>query len=113
MAATLNHRKALLILNGLQHVGPIMLRRLLDAYDHDPVAVLSGDRKKLLSVKGVGEKAARVLVHWSDHFDLSKEIERMKASNIRFIAQTDDAFPPMLQEMYDPVSYTHLRAHET
>jgi hypothetical protein len=32
MAATLNHRKALLILNGLQHVGPIMLRRLLDAY---------------------------------------------------------------------------------
>ena len=102
MAATLNHRKALLILNGLQHVGPVMLRRLLDAYDHDPVAVLSGDRKKLLSVKGVGEKAARVLVHWSDHFDLSKEIERMKASSMRFIAQTDDAFPPMLQEMYDP-----------
>ena len=102
MAATLNHRKALLILNGLQHVGPIMLRRLLDAYDHDPVAVLSGDSKKLLSVKGVGEKAARVLVHWSDHFDLSKEIERMKASSMRFIAQTDDAFPPMLQEMYDP-----------
>ena len=102
MAATLNHRKALLILNGLQHIGPIMLRRLLDAYDHDPVAVLLGDRKKLLSVKGVGEKAARVLVHWSDHFDLSKQIERMKASNIRFISQTDDAFPPMLQEMYDP-----------
>ena len=102
MATTLNHRKALLILNGLQHVGPVMLRRLLDAFDHDPVAVLAGDRKKLLSVKGVGEKAARVLVHWSNHFDLSKEIERMKASNIRFIAQSDDAFPPLLEEMYDP-----------
>ncbi len=102
MATTLNHRKALLILNGLQHVGPVMLRRLLDAFDHDPVAVLAGDRKKLLSVKGVGEKAARVLVHWSNHFDLSKEIERMKASNIRFIAQSDDAFPPLLKEMYDP-----------
>jgi endonuclease III len=49
-------------------LGPIMLRRLLDAFDHDPVAVLAGDRKKLLSVKGVGEKAASVLVHWSEHF---------------------------------------------
>ena len=102
MASTLNHRKALLVLNGLKHVGPIMLRRLLDTFDHDPVAVLAGDHKKLLSVKGVGEKAAKVLAHWSEHFDISREIERMKASNIRFIAQSDDAFPPLLKEMYDP-----------
>ena len=26
----------------------------------------------------------------------------MKASNIRFIAQSEDAFPPLLKEMYDP-----------
>lgn len=102
MAATLNHRQALLVLNGIQHVGPVMLRRLLDAFGQDPVAVLSGDRKKLLRVKGVGEKAATVLTNWSEHFDLSKEIERMKASGMRFIAQTDPAFPPMLQAMYDP-----------
>jgi len=102
MAATLNHRQALLVLNGLQYVGPIMLRHLLDAFDHDPVAVLSGGRQKLLQVKGVGEKAANVLTHWSQHFDLSKEIERMKTSGTRFIAQTDEAFPSMLQEMYDP-----------
>ena len=67
-----------------------------------PVAVLAGDHKKLLSVKGVGEKAAKVLTHWSEHFDISREIERMKASNIRFIAQSDDAFPLLLKEMYDP-----------
>lgn len=102
MATALNPRQALLILNGLQHVGPIMLRRLLDAFDHDPVAVLSGDRRKLLQVKGVGEKAASVLTHWAEHFDLSKEVGRMKASGIRFLAQIDSSFPPMLQEMYDP-----------
>ena len=45
MASTLNHRKALLVLNGLKHVGPIMLRRLLDTFDHDPVAVLAADRQ--------------------------------------------------------------------
>lgn len=102
MAATLNHRQALLVLNGLQHVGPVMLRRLLEAFDGDPVAVLSGSRQKLSQVKGVGDKAASVLTNWADHFDLAKEIERMKASGIRFIAQTDEAFPPMLQETYDP-----------
>ena len=67
-----------------------------------PVAVLAGDHKKLLSVKGVGEKAAKVLTHWSEHFDISRDIECMKASNIRFIAQSDDTFPPLLKEMYDP-----------
>ena len=103
MAATLNYRKALLVLNGLKHLGPILLRRLLDAFDQDPVAILAGDRKKLLSVKGIGEKAVNVLAHWSEYFDLSKEIERIKASSMRFIAQTDDVFPPLLLEMYDPL----------
>ena len=41
MAATLNYRKALLVLNGLKHVGTILLRRLLDAIDQDPVAILA------------------------------------------------------------------------
>jgi DNA processing protein len=102
MAPSLNPRQALLVLNGLQHVGPIMLRHLMDAFDQDPVAVLAGDRQKLLSVKGVGEKAATVLTRWPEHFDISKEIERMKTAGLRFLAQTDAAFPPMLQEMYDP-----------
>jgi DNA processing protein len=101
-ANSLNHRQALLVLNGLPHVGPIMLSRLMEAFDRDPVAVLAGDRQTLLKVKGVGEKAATALTHWSEHFNLSKEIERMKASGIRFIAQTDTHFPPMLQETYDP-----------
>lgn len=99
---SLNQRQALLVLNGLPSVGPVMLRRLLDAFDQDPVAVLSGDRQKLLKVKGVGEKAASVLAHWAEHFDLAKEIERMKASGVRFVAQTDDPYPPMLKETYDP-----------
>jgi DNA processing protein len=102
MSVTLNHRQALLVLNGLPHVGPVMLSRLMEAFDRDPVAVLSGTRQKLLSVSGVGDKAVSVLMDWREHFDLSKEIERMKASGMRFIAQTDAAFPPMLQETYDP-----------
>lgn len=102
MSLALNHRQALLVLNGLPAVGPVMLRRLLDAYEGDPIAVLSGDRQKLLKVQGIGEKAASILINWSEHFDLAKEIERMKSSGMRFIAQTDEPFPSMLRETYDP-----------
>lgn len=102
MSLALNHRQALLVLNGLPAVGPVMLRRLLDAFENDPVAVLAGDRQKLLKVQGVGEKASSVLINWSEHFDLAKEIERMKASGMRFIGQTDEPFPPMLRETFDP-----------
>lgn len=102
MPTSLNPRQALLVLNGLPHVGPVMLSRLMEAFDRDPVAVLSGDRQKLLKVKGVGDKAVTVLTRWSEHFDFVKEIERMKASGVRFIAQTDEHFPPMLQETFDP-----------
>ena len=102
MSKSLNHRQALLILNGLPVVGPVMLRRLLDTFENDPIAVLSADRQKLLQVQGIGEKAASVLTNWSEHFDLNREVERMKASGIRFLAQTDEFFPPTLCETYDP-----------
>lgn len=93
---------ALIILNGLPHVGPVMLRHLLDEFSGDPVAVLSGNRSKLLSVKGVGEKAAGVLVDWSRHFDLEKEKRKMATSGIRFVGRWSDDYPASLGELYDP-----------
>ena len=70
-----------------------------------PVAVLAGDHKKLLSVKGVGEEGCKVLTHWSEHFDISREIRRMKG----FIAQSDDAFPPLLKGYDPPISAKRIQ----
>lgn len=98
----LGRRQALLVLNGLPKVGPVMLRHLLDVFEGDPVAVLSADRRKLLQVQGIGDKSASILTHWFEHFDLSKEIEYMKAANVQFITQTDPGFPALLCETYDP-----------
>lgn len=102
MASTLNHRQALLILNGLQGVGPVMMRRLLDAFDGDPVAILSSEPKRLLEVKGVGAKVGSILSDWRVHFNLAKEVERMRSAGMRFVTQSDDVFPKMLKETYDP-----------
>lgn len=101
MPHDLTQRQALLVLNGLPHIGPVMLRRLMDAYGEDPVAVLSSGRAKLLSVKGVGQKVVDTLAQWSDRFDLNKEEASMGASHTRFIAQLDSEYPEMLREIYD------------
>ena len=102
MPSSLNQRQALLVLNGLPHVGPIMLRHLMDAFGGDAVAVLAGKHAKLLGVKGVGPKAADALVHWADRFDLAKEVANMRQTGTRFFIKEDDKFPELLRETYDP-----------
>ena len=72
MQVTLTQHQALLILNGLPHVGPVMLRHLMDAFGGDAVAVLTARPTELMRVKGIGQKAADVLTHWPDHFNLAK-----------------------------------------
>ena len=102
MPSSLNQRQALLVLNGLPHVGPIMLRHLMDAFGGDAVAVLAGKHAKLLGVQGVGPKAADALVHWADRFYLAKEVAKMRQGGTRFFIQEDDKFPELLRETYDP-----------
>ncbi len=102
MSSSLNQRQALLVLNGLPHVGPIMLRRLMDAFEGDAVAALSGQRAKLHSVPGIGPKAADVLMHWEDRFDLAKEVAQMRRTGTRFFIQGDEKYPELLRETYDP-----------
>lgn len=102
MSTNLSANDALLILNGLRHVGPVMLRHLMDAFSGDPVAVLAGDRSKLLGVKGMGAKAADVLLDWPKHFSLEKEKQKMATSGIRFVDQWNPDYPASLAELYDP-----------
>jgi DNA processing protein len=102
MAGKLNQRQALLVLNSLPYVGPILLRRLMASFDGDAVAVLAGARDQLLGVKGVGSKAADALMQWGDHFDLAQEVARMRKTGTRFFIQEDEKYPELLRETYDP-----------
>lgn len=102
MSTNLSANDALLVLNGLRHVGPVMLRHLMDAFSGDPVAVLAGDRAKLLRVKGMGGKAADVLADWPKHFSLEKEKQKMASSGIGFVDRWNANYPASLAELYDP-----------
>ncbi|MGC6424673.1 MAG: DNA-processing protein DprA [Lentimonas sp.] len=97
----ISQRQAMLVLNGLPHVGPVMLQRLMDAFGNDAVAVLSGQSERLLSVKGVGKKAVEVLANWQKHFDLEKEEASMRKFYTRYFARADEEYPRALRELYD------------
>lgn len=101
MSNVITQRQAMLALNSLPLVGPVMLRRLMDEFSGDAVAVLGASGSRLAQVKGVGPKAVDVLMRWQQHFDLTREEARLEQSNTRFVIQEDAGFPSLLKEIYD------------
>ena len=102
MKPDLNEQDALLVLNGLSHIGPILLRRLLDAFSDSAVAVLSADRAEWLCVEGIGPAAANTLRDWPAHFNLKREKDRLAEHDVRFLYRGEPGYPSPLLETYDP-----------
>ena len=94
-------RRARLILNALPNIGPVTLRRLLDAHG-TPEAVLSAPRAGLMSVRGVGPTIADTIHSWRNHFDPEREESRISAHGMRFLIPEDPEYPELLKEIFDP-----------
>jgi len=102
MPPPLSPRQAHLVINGLPHLGPVTLRRLLDVFHGDVSAVFGATRDQLKSVKGVGDKVVDTLHGWDRFFDLEKQERQMEQGNVDFVLQEEEAYPPLLREIYDP-----------
>lgn len=100
--ATLDRIKAFIVLNGLPNIGPITLRRLLNAFHGNPVSVFNAPSSQLKSVQGVGDAIVNTLRKWPELIDLDKQLDRMERSGIRFVVTESDTYPPLLKEIYDP-----------
>lgn len=91
-----------MVLNDLPNIGPITLNRLLAEFDGDPCAILSADRRRLESVRGVGPETSAAVVNWRAHFDLAREEERLAQAGAVFITTRDEDYPNLLKEIHDP-----------
>lgn len=109
MRAQLTSADALLVLNGLNRVGPVTLRRLLNAFEQDATAILSAPLSALLQVPGVGRETAQLVQAWPEHFDLEAEKLRLADSGLEFLASTDVAYPALLRELHDPPTGLYAR----
>ncbi|MBL4576347.1 MAG: DNA-protecting protein DprA [Opitutaceae bacterium] len=102
MRGDLTREQAYLVLNGLQSVGPVGLKRLMDAFKGDPLAILNASVSALESVYRVGPAMSSSLRNWRENFDLEREEGRMQKSGVDFVSSEDQQYPALLKEMYDP-----------
>lgn len=102
MPDTLTERQAFMVLNDLPNIGPITLNRLLAEFAGDPCAILSSNKRRLESVRGVGPETSAAVLNWRTHFDLPREEERLAQAGAVFITARDEGYPKMLKEIHDP-----------
>lgn len=102
MSRELSEAQAFLVLNALPNIGPITLNRLLGELGDDPRAVFSVGPRRLEAVKGVGPVISATIANWQEHFDLTREEERMAKANTDFVTMRDAAYPKLLKQISDP-----------
>lgn len=93
--------EALVALNALPKIGPVRVRRLLEAFG-DASSVLGAPIDRLRRVDRVGEETAKILHQWQDYADPTAEIEEAARRGIAIVTQDDDAYPAPLRDAYDP-----------
>ncbi len=93
--------EALVALNMLPKIGPVRVRRLLEAFG-EPAAVLAAPKDRLLRVEGIGAETAKILCSWQDHADPANEIREAAERDIAIVCQDDEGYPSPLRDAYDP-----------
>jgi len=93
--------EALVALNMLPRIGPVRVRRLLEAFG-DPSAILKAPEDLLKRVDGIGHETAGIIRAWQDHADPVAEIREAKERGISIVTQNDADYPAPLREAYDP-----------
>jgi DNA processing protein len=102
MSRELTEQQAFLVLNALPNIGPITLNRLLEELGGDPRAIFTTSPRQLEAVRGVGPAISATISQWEEHFDLTREEERMAKAVTAFITTRDAAYPKLLKEISDP-----------
>jgi DNA processing protein len=97
----MDSREALVALNMIDKVGPVRARLLLERF-HDPAAILAASRPQLESIHGIGPDTADSIVNWEKNVDLSAELQRIEKFGCRILIQTDENYPELLKQIYDP-----------
>lgn len=97
----MDSKEALVALNMIEHVGPVRARQLLEHFGEAP-KILSATKHQLLHVRGIGEETAESILRWEKSVDLAAELKRVNDSGCEIVVQSDEHYPALLREIYDP-----------
>ena len=94
-------REAYIALNLVEGVGPITVRKLIDALG-GVTAVFGADEALLRSVRGVGPETAQRLLGAVNQEAWRREMDEAEALGITLVTPVDAHYPAALKEIHDP-----------
>lgn len=89
-----------LLLNGLPGVGPVTVRRLLEAFGNDLSLALAAPRERLQRIKGITKVAADSIA--CREFDWAKELSETERLGFRLLTEESPSWPVSLAQLWDP-----------
>lgn len=92
--------EAYVTLNMLPKIGPVRVRRLIDAFG-SPEKILHAPVSGLVRVDGIGPETAGILHKWRDHVDPAAEIKEAGERGLTLLTAADEDYPAPLREVYD------------
>src|SRR3954471_21186971 len=108
----MTNTEALVALNMIGHVGPVRVRQLLDQFGDAP-SILQASRDKLMRAQGVGPEVAEAIANWENTIDLPSELKRIQDFGCHVLTQTDEAYPELLRQIYDPPIVLYVKGQLT
>ncbi|MDF7824135.1 DNA-processing protein DprA [Pontiellaceae bacterium B12227] len=94
-------REAYIVLNMIEGLGPVSVRRLIDCLG-SPKAILEAEREELMEARGVGEKLALKIITQRDSIDVGVEIDKAADVGARIITPLDEEYPEALKAIHGP-----------
>ncbi len=108
----MNHREACIALNMVPRMGPVRLRRLLEAFG-SAERILAARPGQLVQVEGVGDALAENISRWEQFGDPAAEMRKAADLGAHIITGEDDEYPPALREIHDPPIVLYVRGQIT
>jgi DNA processing protein len=97
----MDSREAFVALNLIEGVGPVRARSLLEHFGDAP-KILCAAKHELLRVRNIGDETAEAISNWEKSVDLAGELKRIADFGCHVLIQSDENYPAMLREIYDP-----------
>lgn len=104
----MNETEALIALNMLPKIGPVRVRRLMEACG-GAAAVLKAGTPALQKAEGIGPETAAIVRGWEESVDLSGELQRMKELGATLLTDHDEAWPDGLRHLHDAPLLLYVR----
>ena len=108
----MDSREAFIALNMIEGVGPVRARSLLEFFGDAP-AILAASKADLQRVQNIGADTAEKIANWEKSLDLTGELQRIKDYGCHVLIQSDENYPAMLREIYDPPLVLYVKGELT